>query len=184
VRENVRPGPQHQALRSVISNPMSDSPELQIKVVKREDVDALPAELQGRHPSEGPFVWIRKIHFYSEVPFALIDSYVTQAVYRRFPKNGERRYTVPRLISDYGNVTMAVNDIEMSVMFADEESARLLNYTPAGALAKLRRWRTDPKGRVIMGSINCFRADMFVLDVIEKDQPFNIGSIRPSTLRR
>ena len=184
VRANVRPGPKNQELRSVISDPLADYPELTIKVLKREDVDQLPVELQGRHIAVEPYVWVRKIHYYSDVPFALMDIYVTRKVYRRFPRNAERRFTIPRLISDYGNVSIAVNDIEMSVRFADEESARLLNYTPAGALAKLRRWRTDAEDRVIMGSINYFRADMFVLDVTETNQPFNIGSIRPRTSKR
>ena len=184
VKANVRPGPQNQELRSVISNPLSDFPELTIKVLKREEVDQLPVELQGRHVANGPYVWVRKIHYYSDVPFALMDIYVTREIYRRFPKNAERRFTIPRLISDYGKVAMAVNDIEMSVRFADEETARLLNYTPTGALAKLRRWRTEAQDRVIMGSINYFRADMFVLDVTETNQPFNIGSIRPSTTKQ
>jgi GntR family transcriptional regulator len=169
----------HQSLRSVISDPLADHPELTIKVLRRKEVDRLPVELQGRHASDSPFMWVRKIHLYAGSPFALMDIYVKLDVYRRFPRNGERRFTIPRLISDYGNVSIAVNDIELSVQFADEESARLLDYTPAGALAKLRRWRTDPDNNVVMGSLNLFRADRFVLDIAETSPPFNINAIRP-----
>lgn len=184
VNANVRPGPQNQLLRSVISDPLADFPELTIKVLKRQDVEQLPAELQGRHIADGQYVLVRKIHYYSDVPFALMDIYVRSEIYRRFPRNAERRFTIPRLISDYAPVQIAVNDIEMSVRFADEETARLLNYTPTGALAKLRRWRTDAADRIIMASVNYFRADMFVLDVTETSQPFNIGPIRPKTAKR
>jgi GntR family transcriptional regulator len=179
VNAGLRLGMPQQSLRSVISDPLADHPELTIKVLRHKEVDRLPDELQGRHSAEGAYMWVRKIHLYAGAPFALMDIYVTLDVYRRFPKNGERRFTIPRLISDYGKVAIAVNDIELSVQFADEESARLLDYTPAGALAKLRRWRTDAEDQVIMGSVNLFRADRFVLDIAETSQPFNINSIRP-----
>lgn len=180
VKVNDNLEPQHKYLRSVISNPLTDSPDLKIKVLKRAEVDSLPAELEDRHVQAGPYVWVRKIHFYSDTPFALMDIYVARNIYRRFPANAEHKFTIPRLMSDYGKVTVTTNEIEMSVRFADEETARLLQYTPAGALAKLRRWRTDADDKILMGSINQFRADMFVLDVKETSQPFNINSIRPS----
>lgn len=181
VKSDLKLEPQHNYLRSVISNPMTDSPDLKIKVLKRSEVDALPPDLAERHAQSGPYVWVRKLHFYSNVPFAFMDIYVTREVYRRFPSNAEHKFTIPRLVSDYGEVSIATNELEMSIRFADDETARLLNYTPTGALAKLRRWRTDANDNIILGSINYFRADMFVLDVKETSQPFNINSIRPGS---
>lgn len=184
VKANRHLEPRQKYLRSVISNPMTDSPDLQIKVLRRTSVETLPSELEGRHVQSGPYVWVRKVHFYSGTPFALMDIYVAHKIYRKFPANAERKFTIPRLMSEYGKVEIKTNEIEMSIVFADEEAARHLHYTPAGALAKLRRWRTDADDKVLMGSINLFRADMFVLDVKETNRPFNINSIRPGARSR
>ena len=85
---------------------------------------------------------------------------------------------------EYGKVEIKTNEIEMSIVYADEEVARHLHYVPTGALAKLRRWRADADDNVLMGSINLFRADMFALDLKETNQPFNINSIRPGPKTR
>ena len=184
VRANKNLEPRQRNLRSVISNPMMDNPDLQIKVLKRTEIEKLPPELEGRHTQSGPYVWVRKVHFYSGTPFALMDIYVARKIHRRFPANAEQKYTIPRLMSEYGKVEIKTNEIEMSIVYADEEVARHLHYVPTGALAKLRRWRADADDNVLMGSINLFRADMFALDLKETNQPFNINSIRPGPKTR
>lgn len=179
VKAGPRAGLQNDNLRAIISDPLVEDAELRIKVLKRRTVEHLPPELQGRHIEHGPYICVRKIHFYSGVPFALMDVYVASDCYSRFPRDADARFRIPKLIALYGNGEITLNDQQISISFADEEIARLLDYTSAGALAKMLRWRTDKKDRVVWGSANYFRADLFVLDVVERSSPFSINSIRP-----
>jgi GntR family transcriptional regulator len=167
------------SLRDVISDPLTRDPDLKIEILKRESADALPPELQGRHVADGPFERIRKIHSYCGVPFVLMDIYVASKVYRRFPKKADAKVTIPRLIAEYGKVNVVTSEVEMTVLFADEEIARALDYSPTAPLVKLRRWRSDKNDKLVMGSVNYFRADMFILDMDETHQPFRSSGIRP-----
>ncbi|HWL03716.1 MAG TPA: GntR family transcriptional regulator [Xanthobacteraceae bacterium] len=184
VRADATAGPKLHSLRSVINNPLTHDPDLKIKVLQRMPAPILPAELQGRHSAVNPYVRLQKIHSFSGTPFALMDIFIAAHVYETFPKNADARYTIPRLINDHSNASLAVSDVEITIDYADDELARLLDYNPTGAIVKLRRWRTDAEDNILMASLNYFRADLFVLDISETHSPHELGTIRPTPALR
>jgi len=185
VRDDVASGPKLHSLRAVINDPLTHDPDLKIKVLKRAPAPALPPDLLGRHTAAASYMMIRKIHLFSGTPFALMDIFIAADVYKTFPRNADARYTIPRLINDHSQAVMAVNDVEITIGYADDELARLLDYNPTGAIVKLRRWRTDADDTILMASLNYFRADLFVLDLSETHAPHELGTIRPTpALRR
>jgi GntR family transcriptional regulator len=183
VSDNAYSKLQSNNLRSIISDPLVEDPDLKIKVLLRRTVQNLPLELQGRHGEDVGYSQIRKVQLYSGTPFAYIDVFIRSDLYAKFPRGSDTKLRVPKLIELYGEGEVTtLNDQQISFTYADDEIAKALDYTSAGALAKMLRWRTDNSDRIVWASINYFRADMFVLDIIEHGSPFQIQAIRPPKL--
>jgi GntR family transcriptional regulator len=167
-------------LSEIISNPGGTDPDLKIKLLKRKTVDDLPFELKGRHTEQGRYVYLQKIHSYSGVPFSMLEVYVAESCHEAFPKGSDVRFRIPALVAQYGNGALAKNDQRISVCFADDVIAEYLDYSSSGALVKILRWGTDKNDIVLWASVSHFRADMFVLDIVEQNAPLNINTTRPN----
>jgi GntR family transcriptional regulator len=116
---------------------------------------------------------IRKIHLHNEVPFAVLESYVEQGVFSKFPHEADRKFKIQRLIREAG-VEISAARQEVTVSHATPDVAKLLDYVMGGSLIRLRSWRFGTGGHVIYATVNLYRGDLFVLDYVESD-----GAMRP-----
>lgn len=156
-------------LRRAINDRYDVTPGQTIRVLSRQRNQQLPPLLALDSGDAGKFVRVRKIHLHNGRPFVYLDSYVAQDIYDTFPRNGDKKFKIQRLIKDAG-AKMTVARQEVTVGHATPEVAELLEYTMGGNLVKLRSWRFNQDHRILYATINQYRGDLFVLDFIDERQ--------------
>jgi GntR family transcriptional regulator len=166
VRQSPALPPIDDDLKNAISDPVTLGPDQSIQVLKRAKKVSVPEDLVRGLPLYGEYTLIRKLHRFREQPFALMDIYVASPIYDRFPKGQDASIKIARLLRD-GRVQIAKSKLEITTRPADHEAAQLLDYSMAGALVCMRRWRTDKQGRIVTAGTYLYRGDLFVLDVAE-----------------
>ena len=103
------------------------------------------------------------------VPFALRDIYFASPIYDRFPKGLNSSIKIARLLRDSG-VQVKKSQLEITTRPVEPETAQLLDYSMAGSLVCMRRWRTEKNGRIVTAGTYLYRGDLFVLDIEEPPQ--------------
>ncbi|MCK9915560.1 GntR family transcriptional regulator [Microbacteriaceae bacterium K1510] len=168
-------------LKAAISDPLTLGPEQSIQVLNRTKSTVVPSDLARGLPLYENYTLIRKLHRFRDQPFALMDIYVASAVYKRFPKGQDASIKIARLLRESG-APIAKSQLEITTRPADHETAQLLNYSMAGSLVCMRRWRTDKQGRLVTAGTYLYRGDLFVLDI---DEPFaGLGPSRTDIIPR
>jgi len=153
-------------LKAAISDPLTLGPDQSIHVLKRVKSATMPGDLAHGLPLYKSYSLIRKLHRFRDQPFALMDIYVASPIYERFPKGGDASIKIARLLRDCG-IPIANSQLEITTRPADHETAQLLDYSMAGSLVCMRRWRTDKQGRIVTAGTYLYRGDLFVLDIAE-----------------
>ncbi len=168
-------------LKNAISDPLTLGPDQSIQVLERSRSIALPDDLVRGLPVYEDYVLIRKLHRFRDLPFALMDIYVASPVYDRFPKGKDAALKVARLLRDH-RIPIARSRLEITTRPADHAAAQLLDYSMAGSLVCMRRWRTDRQGRIVTAGTYLYRGDLFVLDI---EEPFaGLGASRTDVVPR
>lgn len=153
-------------LKNAISDPLTLGPDQTIQVLNRAKKVSIPDQLVRGLPVFSEYTLIRKLHRFRDQPFALMDIYVASPIYDRFPKRADASVKIARLLRDSG-VQIAKSRLEITTRPADHEAAQLLDYSMAGSLVCMRRWRTDKQGRIVTAGTYLYRGDLFVLDIAE-----------------
>ena len=128
-------------LKNAISDPLTLGPDQSIQVLKRLKKVSVPEDLVRGLSVYSDYTLIRKLHHFRDQPFALMDIYVASPIYDRFPKGHDTSIKIARLLRDQG-ISIAKSQLEITTRPADHEAAQLLDYSMAGSLVCMRRWRT------------------------------------------
>jgi GntR family transcriptional regulator len=152
-------------LRAAISDIHVGSSVFKIHLLEAPSVRRLPAELREDLKISDQYVRVRKLHLHDGEPFCLADIYVLASLFRKFPKGSERTYKIVRLIRDVAGADPGILRQIMTVEPADYDLARLLNYSCAGPVARIRRVTFGVDGTVLMAGLSWYRGDRFVLDI-------------------
>jgi len=89
-----------QPLFSYTGSVDKESGRYSINILSRQDFEELPPHLAVMGKASGRYVRIRKVDSDNGVPYAISDSYVSWAIYRRFPSKAEEKVKISRLIWD------------------------------------------------------------------------------------
>ena len=187
VTKELIPVPRNHHLRSSINDPLELGNEQSIKMLLKQRVRSLPADLRSFRPQCDGYVRIKKLHLHRGVPFGVMDMYVQAPAFDRFPKNSERREKIARLLLDHAPVRPVTIRHEMTIVEMDAELARLLgarpnDYAVSSAVVRILRWWMDEKENVCLAGIHQYRADMYVQDIESKVSDF-LKASKPSTAR-
>ena len=163
-------------LRSTINDPLQTAPLETMRVLLRRKVTTLPEELKSSHPQYPGYMRIRKVHSLHGMPFQVVDTYVAETVYARFPKGADRHSKTARLLRDHGGVHISSYCQELTIAYADMEIAELLQCPVGSVLVRVRRWRYDDRQRTVYAAVNLYRGDRFVLE-IETPTPSNLDFV-------
>lgn len=164
-------------LKAAISDPLTLGPGQSIKVLKRARSASIPDDLARGLLLYEKYVLIRKLHRFRDQPFAMMDIYIAQPIYDRFPKGQDTSIKIARLLRDHG-VAIARSQLEITTRSPDFETAQLLDYSMAGSLVCMRRWRTDQQGRIVTAGTYLYRGDLFALEITEPVAGLNSGRTR------
>ena len=153
-------------LKAAISDPLTLGPGQSIQVLKRSTSVSIPDDLARGLPQYEEYVLLRKLHRFRDQPFAMMDIYIARPIYDRFPKGQDTSVKIARLLRDHG-VPIAKSQLEITTRSPDFETAQLLDYSMAGPLVCMRRWRTDKQGRIVTAGTYLYRGDLFALEITE-----------------
>jgi GntR family transcriptional regulator len=152
-------------LRAAISDVHVGSSTFKIHLLQVPTVRRLPPELCEDVKASGKYVRVRKLHLHDGEPFCLADIYVLASLFRKFPKGSERTYKIARLIREVASSDLGILHQTMTVEPADFDVARLLNYSFAAPVARIRRVTFGVDSTVLMAGLSWYRGDRFVLDI-------------------
>jgi GntR family transcriptional regulator len=164
------PGPTYRDLGLIeaINDPLEMDAYQTIKVLKRERVDSLPEALRGTAPLYDEYVRIKKLHYYRDKVFSLQDIYVAAKAYGKFPNKSDTKKKLYRIVVEAGFKIRNYRQ-EIIVTHPDHETALLLDYSMAGPIVQISRWRTDASGMTVTAGTYLYRADLFVLNIQEEN---------------
>jgi len=152
-------------LRNTINDPLQTAPTESMKILLRKKAPTLPEELDAGQPKYSGYMRIRKVHSLHGMPFQVVDTYVAEPVYARFPKGADRTSKTARLLRDHGAIHISSYRQELTIAHADMGIAALLQCPVGSVLVRVRRWRYDNERRIVYAAINLYRGDRFVLDI-------------------
>jgi len=159
----VGPSP---GLHAAINDPIQHPDGLEIRLIALTRDQHLPTELQvGEVVPQEPYVRLDKIHRHADEPFCLIQLFIAQKEFDRFPAAAERTAKVARLLREHTQVPLGQLHQTMTVAPADATQAKALDYVFAGPIARVVRRMTDTDGRVVYAGVFSYRGDRFILDV-------------------
>jgi GntR family transcriptional regulator len=160
-----KPSKPNAELRAAISDLHVGSGAFKIHLLEAPVNRRLPPELCEDGKASGKYVRVRKLHLHDGEPFCLADIYVLASVFRRFPKGSERSYKIARLIREVAGSDLGTLRQTMTVEPADYDLARLLNYSFAAPVARIRRVTFSTDSAILMAGLSWYRGDRFVLDI-------------------
>jgi GntR family transcriptional regulator len=152
-------------LRAAISDVHVGSSAFKIHLLEAPSIRRLPAELCENVKVSDKYMRVRKLHLHDGEPFCLADIYVLASLFRKFPKGSERTYKIVRLIREVAGSDLGILHQTMTVEPADYDLARVLNYSFAGPVARIRRVTFGVDNAVLMAGLSWYRGDRFVLDI-------------------
>lgn len=169
----IRSDVQAAGLRAAINDPFELGEDQAIVGLTTKIIRELPAAF-GPTPETGKdFVLISKVHTSNGEPFALSKVIVPQDIYRRFPKGADGKAKILKLLVQYGDVRIETSRQEITVTFADSETAAVLRCPPLAALVKIRSWRFASDDRLVFATLTLYRGDRFIYDIVEHHTDFS-----------
>jgi GntR family transcriptional regulator len=154
-----------QGLRSAINDAIAGSGILSIRVLEKTRQRSLPPALRGDGLAHDEYTLVRKLHLHEGEPFCLVEFYVADEVFRKFPRGGEHDYKIAYLIRQVSALKLGTFHQTMTVEPADHALARLLEYSFSAPVAKIRRITCDVTGRIVTAGFSWYRGDRFILDM-------------------
>ena len=157
------------ALMQELHNPLSVSRELEIKLIKMESGVSLPAGLLKAYNPSDSYVRVVKTHAVRGLPYGYLDIYVEQEAFNRFPRDAVLQRKVTRLLRDFGGNEVLNTRQQLTIGYADDTLAKMLNCPPASALVRVRRWKIAAQERLVLACEIFYRGDTFIWDSTESE---------------
>ena len=143
--------------------------ELEIKLIKMESGVSLPAGLLKAYNPSDSYVRVVKTHAVRGLPYGYLDIYVEQEAFNRFPRDAVLQRKVTRLLRDFGGNEVLNTRQQLTIGYADDTLAKILNCPPASALVRVRRWKIAAQERLVLACEIFYRGDTFIWDSTESE---------------
>lgn len=105
------------------------------------------------------YVYMRRLHFTGDRPYAVISLYLLQDVFQRAPDEFRSRAVIPQLLRMKRAVRIERAHQTMSIGTADPESARLLEIRAGAPVARVTRVFLDRHDRILYHADVIYRGD-------------------------
>ncbi|EYS84882.1 GntR family transcriptional regulator [Cupriavidus sp. SK-4] len=154
-----------EGMRSAINDVSVGASDLEIRILEKRKDMTLPPGLATCGAPMDRYVMLRKLHVHDGMPFCLIELYVAEAVFARFPRGGEKHHKIAHLLREQLGDRLGTMRQTMTVEPADAMLARDLDYAFAAPVARIVRTTLDVDGNVLTAGRFWYRGDRFILDV-------------------
>ncbi|NUO87118.1 MAG: GntR family transcriptional regulator [Cupriavidus sp.] len=154
-----------EGMRSAINDVSVGASDLEIRILEKRKGVILPPGLATCGVLMDRYVMLRKLHVHDGMPFCLIDLYVAEPVFARFPRGAEQHHKIAHLLRQQLGDRLGMMRQTMTVEPADAMLARALDYAFAAPVARMVRTTLDVDGNVLTAGRFWYRGDRFILDV-------------------
>lgn len=152
-------------VRAAINNWLEVPDGFKIRILKKEDSLELPSELQLAGKPAPKYVRLKKLHLHNKQIICVAEFFVASEIFARFPKGSEKENKIAWLLPKYSLDNMKSLHQVITVSQADNELAKLLHYTFAAPIAKVKRCITNNMGTIVYASTTWYRGDHFIFDM-------------------
>jgi len=133
----------------------------EIRILERRESALLPPEAGFFGNPQGPYVVVRKIHSEGDMPYCVMEIFVTRALFQRFPTGGEARQKLAKLVFDHADSPDLSGRERLFVAAAEYHEAVALAVPLSSPVARLHRVFCDALGRVLYYGNFSYRGDRF-----------------------
>jgi GntR family transcriptional regulator len=167
-----------------------DHPGVGLSLTLRSDWTSLLEHLEGKTPTlvnmadkvatpmldpdmgtlEPAYRYMRRVHSYKTLPYALIDIYLAQRVFDLDPEGFTNGMVISRL-SELSDVATTRLQQRIAFTTADPQTSALLNVAPNSAIGDVLRVITDADGNAIYIGKTKYRGDFVNLAFDIKEPP-------------
>jgi GntR family transcriptional regulator len=129
------------------------------KILTFDEAHATPSVAPHVGKLGSSYVFMRRLHFTQQKPYAVIALYLLQEVFQRAPDEFRSRAVIPQLLRMKRSVRIARAHQTMSIGTADPESARLLEISAGTPVAQVTRVFLDRHDRILYYAEVLYRGD-------------------------
>lgn len=137
----------------------------EIEVVRKQRVAELPGEFLAPFTPTGHYIEICAVHSQKGMPFALMRTFVAEAVHDLLPPKALAHSKVLGLIVSHAPAYAQRLRQRMTVEPADIAVAGSLSYTMGSPIARIQRQLHDPQGHLAYSGMSWYRGDCFETDI-------------------
>ncbi|MEQ9491622.1 MAG: GntR family transcriptional regulator [Alphaproteobacteria bacterium] len=133
-------------------------------LVQMADTIGQPTLSSGDGTAAESYKYMRRVHYWDDKAYALINIYLDRAVYRMAPKQFAENMVISTLAKTQG---INAKNMRQTISFttADPETAAMLKISVNAPIGEVRRVITDPDGKVIYVGETKYRGDFVKLEM-------------------
>lgn len=135
-----------------------------IKILSKQEVDALPAYFAGPGLADAAYMRIRKVESHNGIPYGVSDNFVSMSLFKRIPANAERTIKLSRLVRDYARPKLTRGIERITVGTLDLEEATHLQAPLGSPAARVTRVFLGAKSHVAYFSQVAYRSERFAIE--------------------
>jgi GntR family transcriptional regulator len=173
-------GQYERTLSTGVAAPHEQLPNFAAKILDKVEDVPLPAFATGLGKAEKSYVRIHKIDCDGPDPYAVSFIYIAKSVYRSFPRHGEERVKLSRLVRGALAAPLLSARERIMVAAASHEEATALKCPISAPVAVVQRVYCDAEGRIVYAGWSVYRGDRFLVDreLSELVQPEGSRAVR------
>lgn len=137
---------------------------LEARVLLADASDRVPHLRDDEGKAAPAYKYLGRVHYKSDLPFCVIEIYLSAEIYMRAPNEFRNQVVVP-ILDRMEDISIRTVRQSISVDVADADTAKLLDIPIAGPIAKVRRSITDEAGTAIYVADVVYRGDVVRLDM-------------------
>jgi GntR family transcriptional regulator len=129
------------------------------KILTFDESQAMPGVAADAGKLGSSYVHMRRLHFTSGKPYAVISLYLLQEVFQRSPEEFRSRAVIPLLLRMKRAVRIVRAHQTMSIGAADPDTARLLEVSVGAPVAQVTRVFLDRQDQILYYAEVLYRGD-------------------------
>jgi GntR family transcriptional regulator len=129
------------------------------RILTFDESHAMPPLAPGVGKLGSSYVFMRRVHFTSGKPYAVIALYLLHEVFQRAPDEFRTRAVIPQLLRMKRSVRIARAQQTVSIGTADADTARLLEVSVGTPVAQVTRVFLDRQERILYYADVLYRGD-------------------------
>jgi len=167
VTEHAEQANHNKSLRQAINDRLNMPEDCSIKILQRYEavnpIFSWPAQVYPKYQV------IEKLHLANDAPFAYLEMHIEKGIFDKFPVGADEKSKILSLIIASGELKLSSSNIQMTVVYATDRLAALLECAPLSALVRIQTFRCDMSEMLVVVTDAYYRSDKFLYEIVEQN---------------